>query len=59
MTRYEFIVQARCLLEGVSKWDILSDWETILAEHMARWDLKRENVRLGEWLTALLERSGG
>lgn len=42
--RYENIVQIRCLYEGVTVEDMLTHWDTLLPEYMAKWGLKRPDV---------------
>ena len=42
--RYENLIQVRCLLDGMSTEDILSNWHTILPERMNKWQQTREEV---------------
>lgn len=44
-TRYETIVQVRCLLEGVEVQDMLDNWGTLLPHYMEHWSLDRGEVR--------------
>lgn len=44
MSRYENIVQIRCLLEGVGVEEMLADWGRLLPVHMEKWGLDRAEV---------------
>jgi hypothetical protein len=45
-TRYENIVQIRCLYEGVAVDDMLASWNSkILPQYMEKWQLDRQEVR--------------